>query len=133
MKTHFIVIAVVLLLSGCGGRSAPQQPPAAQATPAPAAPSPAAPAEQEVTIKLTEFKFEPGTVEVKAGQVKFELENSGTVEHNFVIVGTNNRIEAIPPGKKGELAAALRPGSYRIECDVPGHKEAGMTMTLVVK
>jgi uncharacterized cupredoxin-like copper-binding protein len=27
----------------------------------------------------------------------------------------------------------LPAGTYTVVCDVPGHKEAGMTMTLIVK
>jgi uncharacterized cupredoxin-like copper-binding protein len=26
-----------------------------------------------------------------------------------------------------------QPGEYRIDCDIPGHREAGMVGTLVVK
>ena len=137
MRTLALVIAAVLLLAACGGRSA-QQPPAAQAPAPQATPAeqaqPAAPAgEEEVKIKMTEFKFEPTTVEVKAGKVKFELENAGAVEHSFVIIGTDNKLEAVQPGKSGELEVDLKPGTYQIECDIPGHKEAGMTMTIVVK
>ena len=143
MKMAVLVMAATLLLAACGGRSA-QQPPAAQPSPEAQAPTPqatpaeqaqpAAPAgEEEVRIKMTEFKFEPTTIEVKAGKVKFELENAGAVEHSFVIVGTDKKLEAVQPGKSGELEVDLKPGTYQIECDIPGHKEAGMTMTIVVK
>ncbi len=143
MRTFVLVIAAVLLLAACGGRSA-QQPPAAQPSPEAQAPAPqvtpaeqtqpAAPAgEGEVKIKMTEFKFEPATAEVKAGKVKFELENGGAVEHSFVIVGTDKKLEAVQPGQSGELEVDLKPGTYLIECDIPGHKEAGMTMTIVAK
>ena len=143
MKMVVLVMAATVLLAACGGRSA-QQPtvtppapaaeaPVAQPTPAEQT-QPAAPAgEEEVKIRMTEFKFEPATVEVQAGKVKFELENAGAVEHSFVIVGTDKKLEAIQPGKSGELEIDLKPGTYQIECDIPGHKEAGMTMTIVVK
>jgi len=129
MRMLVLVIAAALLLAACGGRSAQQ--PAAPSSPAAQPPQPAG--VQEVAIKMSEFKFEPTTMEVRAGTVKFEMENAGTVEHNFIIVGTTSRLEAIQPGKAGELEATLQAGTYQIECDVPGHKEAGMTMTLVVK
>jgi len=142
MRTLVLIIAATLLLTACGGRAAQQPPagptPAAEApaaTPAPAGEAkPAAPAgEQEVKITMTEFKFEPQTVEVKAGKVKFELVNAGAVEHSFVIVGTDRRLESVPPGQSGELEVELKPGTYQIDCDIPGHKEAGMVMTVVVK
>jgi len=135
MRTFVLIVASALLLTACGGRSAqrpPAQQPPAQVTPAPEAAPPAA-GEQALKIALSEFKFDPNTAEVQAGRVKFELTNVGAVEHNFVITETGQRIEAIPPGQTGELSVGLKPGTYHIECDVPGHKEAGMVMTLIVK
>ncbi|MDQ7848748.1 MAG: cupredoxin domain-containing protein [Armatimonadota bacterium] len=148
MRTLVLIVAATLLLAACGGRTAKQPPagPTPAAGPAPAAEAPAAtpaptgearpasPAgEQEVKITMTEFKFEPQTVEVKAGKVDFELVNAGTVEHSFVILGTDKRLDSVSPGQSGELEVELRPGTYQVECDIPGHKEAGMVMTIVVK
>jgi len=46
-------------------------------------------APQEITIRMTEFKFEPNTVQIKAGQeVRLTLINEGTLEHEF-LVGRN--------------------------------------------
>jgi uncharacterized cupredoxin-like copper-binding protein len=41
----------------------------------------------------------------------------------------------IPPGSElaVEWTAPSRPGSYEFWCAVPGHREAGMTGTIVVK
>src|SRR3989304_8905154 len=133
MRTLVLVIAAVLLLAACGGGSA-QQPPAAQPSPEAQAPTPqatpaeqaqpAAPAgEEEVKIKMTEFKFEPTTIEVKAGKVKFELENAGAVEHSFVIVGTDKKLEAVQPGESGELEGARKRGTYQIQCGTPGPQQ----------
>lgn len=115
-----IFIGVVLSIAGCGGRQA--------GTPG-STPS----SEQEILVKMGEFKYEPNALEVKAGKVKFKLENTGTVEHSFVIVGTGKGVAAVRPGVIEELEVELKPGTYKVDCDVAGHKEAGMTMTLIVK
>ncbi len=138
MRTLVLIAAVVVLITACGGKpasqpAAPSSPSAEQPAAAPTPAERAAGGAQAVKIRLAEFKFVPNTVEVKAGKVTFQLTNEGTVEHNFVITETGQRIEAIPPGKEKDFAVDLKAGTYHIECDVPGHKEAGMTMTLVVK
>jgi len=115
-----VLMGVALFIAGCGGRPA--------STPG-SAPS----SEEEVLVKMSEFKYEPNTLEVEAGKVEFKLQNTGTVEHSFVIVGTGKGTAGIRPGVDAALEADLKTGTYTVECDVPGHKEAGMTMTLVVK
>jgi len=82
---------------------------------------------------MSEFKFEPATAEVPAGKVTVVIANTGAVEHNFVIPRLEKGSEAVRAGARAELELDLKPGTYEVVCDVPGHKEAGMTMTLVVK
>ena len=46
----------------------------------------AAPTAGSVAITLSEFKFAPGDLELKAGQpLKLTVKNTGTVEHDFTI------------------------------------------------
>lgn len=115
-----VLIGSVLFIAGCGGGSG-------------SVPGGASAGGQAVVVKMTEFKYEPTTVQVKAGKVEFKLQNTGTVEHSFVIVGTGKGAPDVRPGVETSLAAELKPGTYTVECDIPGHKEAGMMMTLVVK
>ena len=68
-----------------------------------------------------------------AGAVTFEIENAGTVEHDFIIQGVDKGTEQLRPGQKATLTVDLKPGTYTVVCNVAGHKEAGMTMQLVVK
>lgn len=118
--TVAILIGSALFLAACGGRQA--GPPGGTSV-----------SREAVVVKMSEFKYEPATVETKAGTVEFKLQNLGTVEHSFIIVNTGKGTEQVRPGAEATLAVDLKPGTYTVECDVAGHKEAGMVMTLVVK
>jgi len=112
-------VLMLLLLAACGGGGGS-----------------AAPAKAEVKLTGTEFRWEPNTVQAKPSQsIKVTIINTGAVEHNFVVPAVNFRINAVPSGKSatGELKAPSAAGNYEYFCDVPGHKEAGMVGTLVVK
>jgi nitrite reductase (NO-forming) len=92
--------------------------------------------ESEQTVKVTasEFWFKPTEVTVKPGPVTFMVTNAGGVAHTFVIEKVKNaRIDEIDPGKTGTLKITLQGGKYTAFCDVPGHREAGMVMTIIVK
>jgi uncharacterized cupredoxin-like copper-binding protein len=90
---------------------------------------------QEIEVRMSEFRFEPATIEVRRGKVKFKLKNTGFVEHDFVIPQLGLRSPVVAPGqeKEWEVEIKAQPGEYRIDCDIPGHREAGMVGTLVVK
>jgi nitrite reductase (NO-forming) len=121
-KVRILTIAVAaVLLAGCRGPGAERrqpQPPAG---------------ERRLDIRMSEFKFEPATAEVPAGKVTVVIANTGAVEHTFVIPEVGKGTQAVSAGAKAELELDLGPGTYEVICDVPGHKEAGMTMTLAVK
>jgi len=90
--------------------------------------------EQEVKIRAGEFWFKPKEVTVKPGPVRFLVKNDGLVAHTYVIEKVKNaRIDEFDPGKTGILKITLQSGKYTAFCDVPGHREGGMVMTIVVK
>ena len=88
----------------------------------------------EVRIVSTEFRFSPATVLVAAGRVvTLVLDNSGAeTEHGLFVPGLGFRLQA----KAGEIARknilVEKPGKYVYNCDLPGHRDAGMTGTLIV-
>ncbi|MEW6684031.1 MAG: cupredoxin domain-containing protein [Nitrospirota bacterium] len=113
------------------------------------------PAPQEVTITLTEYKYEPARVEVQSGKpVELHLVNSGKVLHEFVsdvlsdvtvdletkgtiaLVHGVEELEVLPgatvvlrftPKKAGEFG-------FRCDAEVPvSHHESGMKGTLIVR
>jgi uncharacterized cupredoxin-like copper-binding protein len=73
---------------------------------------------------------------VTAGDVTFVVKNPSVVIHNFVVEGPGVKATSANIKANGTLNATLRdlkPGEYKIVCTIPGHREAGMVATLVVK
>lgn len=92
------------------------------------------PAPQQVSVVMGDFWFKPSSIAVNAGQIKIALKNNGVVGHTYVIEKVKGAtLDLIDPGKAGTLTVTLRSGKYLAFCDVPGHREAGMEMTVTVK
>ena len=87
-----------------------------------------------VTVNATEFKFDPATINATAGQtINLTVKNVGSVQHTFVLSAANVRL-TIDPGKSAtQTFTAPKAGTYQYECDIAGHKEAGMVGQLIVK
>lgn len=106
---------------------------------------------REVDGKMLYF---PDKVEVKRGeQVRFKLQNNGELAHEFVLATVEeNRKHAeemkknpdmehddpngkrLDPKKGGEIVWQFtKPGEFEFACLIPGHLEAGMKGTVVVK
>jgi uncharacterized cupredoxin-like copper-binding protein len=98
--------------------------------------------------------FIPDKVEVKRGeQVRFILTNTGALEHEFILATTEENIKhaeqmkknpdmehddpngkRVAPAKKSEIVWRFtKAGTFEYGCLIPGHREAGMTGTVVVK
>lgn len=85
-----------------------------------------------VPVTVKEWAIVPSTLQVTAGSVTFMVKNAGTLEHDFAIEGVG-KIPSLLAGESKPLQVQLAPGTYRVLCDLPGHHEAGMIGTLVVK
>lgn len=103
---------------------------------------------------LDSMRFSPDRIDVKLGDtVRFEVKNSGTVMHEFVI-GTpqENKAHAalmvkfpdmehdepymahVPAGQTGEILWKFnRPGVFDFACLIAGHYQAGMVGRITVK
>ena len=86
---------------------------------------------------MTEFKFDPGTINAPHGKIIFWLVNSGSTQHDLAIRdSSNNRIatsELISAGDSKEFDVNDIPaGTYVIFCTQPGHEGSGMKGTLTV-
>lgn len=89
----------------------------------------------EVSVGAKEFSFTPSKITVDAGsKVRLTLENSGNVSHDFVIDELDVTTTLVSPGDSETIDFTVsKAGSYEFYCSIPGHKEAGMAGTLVVK
>lgn len=83
------------------------------------------------SVTLTEWGIE-GDLTIPPGPVTFEIQNAGSIVHNFEIDG----VGIAPDVGSGEsvswAAGELNAGTYEVICAVAGHKEAGMRTTLTV-
>src|SRR6266545_4279304 len=78
--------------------------------------------------------FSQAELHARVGEtVALRLENSDTQAHYFDIDTLNVHV-SIPTGNPAlALFTPTTPGTYTFYCHVPGHREAGMVGTLVVK
>ena len=98
--------------------------------------------------------FMPTKVEVKKGeQVKFVLRNNGELDHEFILATTVENLKhgeamkknpdmehddpngkRLAPKKTDEIVWKFsKAGEFEYSCLIPGHREAGMVGTVVVK
>ncbi len=98
--------------------------------------------------------FIPERVEIKRGeQIKFILRNNGELDHEFVLATTAENVKhaeemkknpemehddpnakRIVPKKSNEIVWKFsKAGEFEYGCLIPGHREAGMIGTIVVK
>lgn len=101
-------------------------------------------------LKTDAMAFDQKEITIAKGQrVEMVLVNSDTVEHDFSIAKIPVKLEkhaaavhggpmadmhlhADPLATESVIFTATREGTYEFYCTVAGHKEAGMTGTLIV-
>jgi len=104
-----------------------------------------------VQVKLNEYNVVMDKTSIPAGPVRFEIENTGTEEHELVLEpagtkdepfeldGVESEAEGIPPGGKATLEWTITDaGDYQLSCyvtnegDTQDHAEKGMITTFTV-
>jgi plastocyanin len=92
---------------------------------------------QEVKITMTEYRFDPADVNVRAGRVDFIMVNMGNEEHDLSIAETTGPLvaksELVKSAQSGTLSVTLKPGKYVLYCGVALHRDRGMEGTLTVR
>jgi plastocyanin len=72
-----------------------------------------------------------------AGDVTIEFDNPQPIEHDVAVEDSNGeevgKTDLVTEGSASTTLKGLEPGEYTFYCTVPGHREAGMEGTLVVK
>lgn len=109
---------------------------AAAARSAPARPAAATARSTAVGVSEREFRLMPYRTRVPAGDVRFNVTNFGEDRHDLVVRTTAGRVLArlpeVAPGDRAVLRVRLRPGRYRLSCDVADHARRGMRATFAV-
>ena len=109
---------------------------APSATPAPAQPAAKGPGGTlKLSASATQLAFDTKELSSKPGKVTIDFTNPGPIPHNVAIEKDGKQLATSPviTSGKASVSADLAPGTYTFLCTVPGHAEAGMKGTLVVK
>jgi uncharacterized cupredoxin-like copper-binding protein len=131
------MIALAVVLAGCGSPSSPSS--------APPASSPASATETRgstgTSLQLSadpsgQLKYDKQSLTATASNFTITLANMTPVPHDVTVAKANGQVvgaTAIFTGGSKSLSLKLSPGTYTFYCSVPGHRAAGMSGTLVVK
>jgi hypothetical protein len=102
-----------------------------------AAPVMAARGPSRVQVSALEFEYRLSRLSVRQGPALIEFVNFGEDEHDLMIRrvgGTKSwRLAKILPSQRATLSIRLRPGIYRLWCEVGDHRVKGMRATLRVR
>jgi uncharacterized cupredoxin-like copper-binding protein len=137
LKRVLLILVFLVLLTACASKAS--QP------------------ETELIVEMSDFAYSPSSITLPAGQpVTLSLNNTGKIEHDFVVEAIDATTEVIQdngsnahhahgaeqnydlhvsarPGETSIVQLTIaEPGTYKIICSVPGHKEAGMIGELIV-
>ena len=112
----------------------------------------ASPAKTLVKVQLKEFKVLPSSLGARRGPVAFTVKNTGTIDHEFVVLKTNTAPSKLPvkggkavetgrvgkvgpvkPGASKTLTLTLKAGKYVLICNVLGHYKAGQRVGFQVR
>jgi uncharacterized cupredoxin-like copper-binding protein len=127
MRKSLLLLAapvVLLVASACASSAAP----AAGAALPP----------QQITIGGTDdFRFNPSTVTVTAGQpLQVSFQNGGEIVHDFTAQqGLGKPVTILEQGGQTGTATITydKPGTYKFFCSQPGHDQLGMHGTITVQ
>lgn len=111
-----------------------------------------------IPITMTEsdgkMQFIPNRIEVRKGeQVKFALRNNGELDHEIILATLDMNMahakemaknpdmehdepnaKRLQPKKTGDMIWKFtKAGEFDFSCLIPGHREAGMTGTVIVR
>jgi uncharacterized cupredoxin-like copper-binding protein len=123
------------------------------AAPAPRSAATAAPVvpAKLIGVNLREYTVNPSSKVGQAGKVTFNVQNSGTVTHEFVVIRTDKPAGSLlkgaradetgnvgetgdlKPGQAKTISLNLAAGHYALICNLPGHYAAGQHTDFTVR
>jgi plastocyanin len=133
-RAAVLALAVGLITAACESSDSRPDPNA----------TPVLPTNGVLTVRGSEWKFEPAAIEVEAGQeVDITFENAGEIVHNLKVddieadvIESSEDGEVFVEAEAGDSATLVfspaEAGSYTYYCDVPDHRDLGMEGELVV-
>jgi uncharacterized cupredoxin-like copper-binding protein len=89
-----------------------------------------------LVVEAHDIKFDKKDYTATAGEVPIAYVSKGQVVHDLIIFDADNKVIEpelrVSPGQTDVGTFDLPAGTYSMVCDIPGHREAGMTATLTV-
>lgn len=100
-----------------------------------------------INVQLGEMYAHPSASSITAGKVTFVAHNVGKLTHELMIERMPIKMEAagkpvekaaqgmvddMMPGDSGKMTLKLKPGTYMLFCNVPGHYAAGQHTVFTV-
>ncbi len=108
------VLAILLLLTACGGAGAE----APEGSPDPVPPP---------TVELADFAFRPDCLSAEAGAT-ITLDNTGDAPHTFTVTGTDVDFDLDAGVSIEARLSGVEPGSYTVTCTYHPQMEATLTV-----
>jgi uncharacterized cupredoxin-like copper-binding protein len=83
------------------------------------------------------IKYNVKRLRAKPGKVTIIMKNTSPLQHDVALKhgGLKKPIRGkiVPKGGTSKVSATLKKGTYEFYCTVPGHEQAGMKGTLIIK
>ena len=135
-RTCVVLLALAFALSSCSQAMEPL------------------PSDVNVIVDMKEYSITLNVSSVKAGSVKFGIRNGGTMVHDFDLYKTDLPLDKLPidggsakvkmdglvkqmtniaANRSTTISADLAAGRYVIICNVAGHYQLGMRVSLQVE
>lgn len=92
-------------------------------------------AKTTITVNEKDYAISLNASTIQAGMITFKVINDGPSLHHFKISQgtTEKKLVSVDAGKTETTDPVdLKPGTYTIICDIPGHEALGMKVTLTV-
>lgn len=134
-------LLATLVLAGCGGGDSDATAKAASAGPSSDA-GPSSNAGQSaaagadagaIVVVAKDISFAERAFTGSAGTLNLQYRNEGSIAHTLLIENVDGfKLAVAAKGDADDGSVALEPGTYKLFCDVPGHRPAGMEATLQV-
>lgn len=110
----------------------------------------------QVNVEVKQWTVSPSPASASSGSVEFVAKNTGTMEHELVVLKTDLAFDALPAegskvaetgggvekvGEIEEFSAGatksvtfdLKPGNYVLICNIEGHYQSGMHAAFEVR
>ena len=120
------VAAIAISAAACGGGGSHG---ASNATPKN---QPVAPGARVIAVTARSFRFEPNTIEIRAGENVAIRLHALDAYHTFTVQGIGTIVSANAAQTRTGGLRINKVGSYTFYCAVPGHRAAGMEGAITV-